>query len=201
LKTKDKILDVAEVMFSEHGITETSLRAITQKAGVNIASVNYHFGSKKNLIQAVFHRLLARFFDAYFAALAGETSVSREQALQAAARAIINQPDGLDYGRRFMKFLQAAYAQQQAHLRRYLQTEFHDEYVLFLGHLAGHGLSKSEQFEFFWRLQFLLGAVMFSISEYRTLDAITDSEYGLRLAQDSLESLFVPTALAILESK
>jgi AcrR family transcriptional regulator len=90
LKTKDKILDVAEVMFSEHGITETSLRAITQKAGVNIASVNYHFGSKKNLIQAVFHRLLARFFDAYFVALAGETSVLREQALQVAVRVIIN---------------------------------------------------------------------------------------------------------------
>jgi len=206
LKTKDKILDVAEMLFAENGITETSLRAITQKAGVNIASVNYHFGSKKNLVQAVFHRLLSRFFDGYFNALKGlgvdsGSRVAREDALRAAARALLNQPEGIPYGRRFTKFLQAAYAQQQAHLRRYLQTTFHDEYLLFLGHLAGHGLSRHEQFEFFWRLQFLLGAVMFSISEYDTLEAITESEYGLRLEVSALEALFVPTALAILDSK
>ena len=47
--TVDKILDAAEKLFAEHGFTETSLRAITSKAGVNLAAVNYHFGSKKFL--------------------------------------------------------------------------------------------------------------------------------------------------------
>ncbi|MFC7159731.1 TetR/AcrR family transcriptional regulator [Pseudidiomarina halophila] len=45
--TKDKILDAAEVLFAEHGFKQTSLRQITAEAEVNLASVNYHFGSKK----------------------------------------------------------------------------------------------------------------------------------------------------------
>lgn len=45
--TKEKILDVAEGLFAEYGFNDTSLRTITSKAGVNLASVNYHFGDKK----------------------------------------------------------------------------------------------------------------------------------------------------------
>jgi len=51
--TVDRILDTAEVLFAQKGFAETSLRAITSKAGVNLAAVNYHFGSKEALIQAV----------------------------------------------------------------------------------------------------------------------------------------------------
>lgn len=48
--TKTRILDAAEKLFAERGFSETSLRLITSKAEVNLASVNYHFGSKKELI-------------------------------------------------------------------------------------------------------------------------------------------------------
>ncbi|HBR95917.1 MAG TPA: TetR family transcriptional regulator, partial [Gammaproteobacteria bacterium] len=43
--TKEKILTTAETLFAEQGIANTSLRHITQAAQVNLASVNYHFGS------------------------------------------------------------------------------------------------------------------------------------------------------------
>ena len=56
--TVERILDVAEILFAEKGFAETSLRLITSKAQVNLAAVNYHFGSKKSLIQAVFARFL-----------------------------------------------------------------------------------------------------------------------------------------------
>ena len=54
--TKDIILDAAEALFAEQGFTSTSLRNITAKAGVNLAAVNYHFGSKNALIAAIFER-------------------------------------------------------------------------------------------------------------------------------------------------
>src|SRR5215475_3768724 len=56
--TKDRILDAAEALFMEHGFEATSLRAITAAAGVNLAAVNYHFGSKQELFQAVLTRRL-----------------------------------------------------------------------------------------------------------------------------------------------
>ncbi|MFQ5736478.1 MAG: TetR/AcrR family transcriptional regulator [Thermodesulfobacteriota bacterium] len=56
--TKEKILDTAERLFSESGYHSTSLRAITGAAEVNLAAVNYHFGSKEALLEAVIERRL-----------------------------------------------------------------------------------------------------------------------------------------------
>lgn len=54
--TLDRILNVAESLLAEKGVHETSVRDITQKAGVNVAAVNYHFVSKDGLIHAVINR-------------------------------------------------------------------------------------------------------------------------------------------------
>src|SRR5690349_7711707 len=56
--TKTRILDAAEQLFMEHGFEATSLRSLTAAAGVNLAAVNYHFGSKEELFQAVLTRRL-----------------------------------------------------------------------------------------------------------------------------------------------
>ena len=56
--TRNRLLDAAQRLFVENGIGTSSLRAITTKAGANLASVNYHFGSKEALIHAVFARSL-----------------------------------------------------------------------------------------------------------------------------------------------
>jgi AcrR family transcriptional regulator len=54
--TKERILDAAEALFSEHGFDATSLRMITAAAGANLAAVNYHFHCKDDLIRAVLAR-------------------------------------------------------------------------------------------------------------------------------------------------
>ena len=58
VETKERILDAAETLFMEHGYEATSLRALTTAADVNLAAVNYHFGSKEELFQAVLTRRL-----------------------------------------------------------------------------------------------------------------------------------------------
>jgi AcrR family transcriptional regulator len=54
--TKEVILDTAERLFAERSYASVSLREITAEAGVNLAAVNYHFGSKDALLLAVFKR-------------------------------------------------------------------------------------------------------------------------------------------------
>src|SRR4051812_43041858 len=56
--TKTRILDAAEQLFMEHGFEATSLRQLTAAASVNLAAVNYHFGTKEELFQAVLTRRL-----------------------------------------------------------------------------------------------------------------------------------------------
>ena len=75
--TKSKILDAAEQRFAVDGFATTSLRTVTADAGVNLAAVNYHFGSKEKLIEAVFARRLRPINDARLRLLdQAEASVS-----------------------------------------------------------------------------------------------------------------------------
>ena len=54
--TKQRILDAAEELFAREGYVATSLRRVTELADVNLAGVNYHFGSKEGLLEAVIAR-------------------------------------------------------------------------------------------------------------------------------------------------
>jgi AcrR family transcriptional regulator len=68
--TRERLLDVAEALFSTQGIGATSLRALTREAGVNLAAVHYHFGSKDALLDAVVGRRAKPVNDERMAALA-----------------------------------------------------------------------------------------------------------------------------------
>jgi AcrR family transcriptional regulator len=68
--TKGRILDAAEKLFARKGFHGASLRGITMEAGVNLAAVNYHFGSKNALIEAIFERRLLPLNKERFARLA-----------------------------------------------------------------------------------------------------------------------------------
>src|SRR5512146_3288335 len=54
--TKAAVFGAAERLFALHGFQNVSVRDITAEAGVNLASVNYHFGSKDALLFEIFRR-------------------------------------------------------------------------------------------------------------------------------------------------
>src|SRR6266498_56063 len=129
--TKERILDAAEALFMEHGFEATTLRAITAAAGVNLAAVNYHFGSKEELFQAVLTRrldrmnqervdLLSRFEDA-----AGEAPVACEKILTALfvpALRIARDPER--GGSNFLRLLGRAYADPAPFIRKFLSEQY-----------------------------------------------------------------------------
>ena len=89
IDTKQKILDSAERLFGEQGYGATSLRQVIAEAGVNLAAIHYHFGSKEELVDAVILRkaepvnrerleMLGR-----LEAEAGDRPVAMEQILEA----------------------------------------------------------------------------------------------------------------------
>ena len=57
--TKAAVFNAAERLFALHGFQNVSVRDITAEAGVNLASVNYHFGSKDALLFEIFRRRAA----------------------------------------------------------------------------------------------------------------------------------------------
>ncbi|WP_310618378.1 TetR/AcrR family transcriptional regulator [Flexibacterium corallicola] len=63
LGTRGRLLDSAESLLAENGLGSTSVRMITEMAGANVAAVNYHFGSKEDLVRAVILRRLSEIDD------------------------------------------------------------------------------------------------------------------------------------------
>ena len=60
LETRKRVIEAATKMFAERGVAQTTLREVTRAAGVNMAAVNYHFGGKEALANAVFADLSER---------------------------------------------------------------------------------------------------------------------------------------------
>lgn len=86
--TKDRILDAAEDLYTEYGFADTSMRELTKLAEVNLAAVNYHFGSKEGLFRA----LIVRRFDTINAerlALLDELEALGEPSLEQVLEALV----------------------------------------------------------------------------------------------------------------
>lgn len=66
---RDRILDIAEALFAEHGFDGVSLRQIAVGAGVDVALANYHFGKKLDLFAAVCERRAADLNESRLSAL------------------------------------------------------------------------------------------------------------------------------------
>ncbi len=53
-KTKEKLIKIAEMLFAERGLEGVSMRDITTASGQkNASALNYHFGSREGLLQAI----------------------------------------------------------------------------------------------------------------------------------------------------
>lgn len=61
--TRARILEAAGALFAESGFAETTGKAIARKAQVDVASINYHFGSRSGLYQAVLSEAHRRIMD------------------------------------------------------------------------------------------------------------------------------------------
>lgn len=189
--TVDRILDTAEVLFAQKGFAETSLRAITSKAGVNLAAVNYHFGSKESLIQAVFERFLDPFC-ARLDSLLGELeskpgTVTLERLLATLSQSALAVQKGEPHRVAiFFRLSGLAYSQAQGHLRRFFREHYGEVFRRFLQQLA-LAVPEVPPMEMFWRVHFALGATIFTLSGMDPLRAICRSDFAVEVLPQQVE--------------
>jgi AcrR family transcriptional regulator len=78
--TRQRLLVTAGEVFAEQGFHNTTVRAICQQAGVNIAAINYYFGSKEELYEAVCNYSLDLYVNKYSPTLGlGENATAPER--------------------------------------------------------------------------------------------------------------------------
>ncbi|WP_454255778.1 TetR family transcriptional regulator [Pseudomonas sp. Marseille-Q8238] len=204
-ETVERILDAAEQLFAEKGFAETSLRLITSKAGVNLAAVNYHFGSKKALIQAVFSRFLGPFCVSLERELDRRQTKPEKASLEELLEMLVEQAlavkprSGNDLSI-FMRLLGLAFSQSQGHLRRYLEDMYGKvfrRYLLLLHEAA----PRIPPLELFWRVHFMLGAASFSMSGIKALRAIAETDFGVDTSIEQVMRLMVPFLAAAMRAE
>ena len=201
--TIERILDSAAALFAERGYTETSLRTITSTANVNLAAVNYHFGSKKALIQAVFARYLRPFcgylndnLDAAEQRRGAPLEVDEAieilfSSLFQSAREIDSNPE------QFMRLLGLAYTQSQDHLRHFIIKEYGETYARFMDILR-RALPDVDPTVFFWRLYFMLGATVFTLSSYKPINNISVADFDQDRSIEDVVSFLIPSITILL---
>lgn len=187
--TKERILDAAETLFAQYGFGGTSLRQVTSQADVNIAAVNYHFGSKENLVNEVFRRRM------------DEMSAQRLHRLQTA---VAERPDDLEAvlaafvepalamaqdrhgGGAFIRVIARAYAEKNDGLRRFLSEQYGNvsrEFAKAVAHCVP-GLTKEE---LYWRFDFLAGALTYAMADFGMIKrpaGVTEADHRQRAADE-----------------
>src|SRR5205814_6303640 len=164
----------------EHGFEATSLRSITAAASVNLAAVNYHFGSKEELFQAVLTRrldpmnhdrltLLTR-----LEAEAAPKALSCEKILTALfIPALTLARDPRRGGKDFLRLLGRAYADPAPFIRRFLS----EQYAVMISRFKaafGRALPQLPKKELTWRLHFVMGALSYTLAGTDALKLIAE---------------------------
>lgn len=187
--TKDRILGAAEELFAQHGFTGTSLRQVTSRADVNIAAVNYHFGSKENLVNEVFRRRMDEMSEQRLAALraAVQTQPGRLEPILAAfvepALAMAQDRHG---GASFVRVIARAYAEKNDALRKFLSDHYGHVLREFAKAITTCVPRLSKE-ELYWRLDFLAGALTYAMADFGLIKrpaGITEAAHRERAARE-----------------
>lgn len=203
--TKARILDAAENIFIECGFEAMSLRQITSRAAVNLAAVNYHFGSKEALIHAMLSRRLDRLNDERlnllerFDAQLGP-GLTCEHVLGAMfIPALHLSRDPQAGGRAFLKLLGRAYTDPSAFIHHFLNghyasvaERFFDAFQRSLPHLPREELG--------WRLHFALGALSSVLAGADTDNLIAEFSQGQTMSDSQLITRLASLMVAALKA-
>ena len=204
--TKARILDTAEQLFAEHGYEGTSLRVLTARAGVNLAAVHYHFGSKQGLFRAVFARRIAPINAERLARLAvleargSERPPSSEELLEAFLAPAVRLMSEGESGQRFLQLVgrMRSATGESAEGMREIFREVEARYApAFLG--AAPHLSMKD---LFWRVFFVIGAMCHTLADPQRMrvttgglcDATDHDEYLRQLVAFAAAGLRAPSA-------
>lgn len=210
-ETQIRILDAAEELFMQHGFEGASMRMLTAKAGVNLAAINYHFGSKDALIEAVFRRRLDPMNVERIAQLdrleqeAAGTPLAAEAIIRAFIGASLRMiEDTRGGGRNFTRLLGRAYTEPAKPIRALIGQMYAPAMERFKAAFM-KALPELPKDELVWRMHFMFGTLAYTLAATDTVQLIAgakpEDRYDARLLEDRLTAFMAAGLLAPLAGK
>jgi AcrR family transcriptional regulator len=192
-ETRTRILDAAEELFMQHGFEGTSMRLLTSRAAVNLAAVNYHFGSKDALIEAVFHRRLDPMNAERIAEL-DRLEAKGTPPTEAIIRAFLGPSlrmfeDAKGGGRNFIRLLGRTYSEPTKTIRALIGQMYAPAMQRYKAALE-RALPQMPAEELVWRMHFMFGTLAYTLAATDTVQLIAgckpEDRYDARLLEERL---------------
>jgi AcrR family transcriptional regulator len=192
LARREKIIDVAEEVFAEHGYAPASLRDIARRGSVNPALIAYYFGSKERLFEEVFKRrgsLIARRWDALLDELqARPTPPGVRELLHAYLTAEFEMKLSGEAGHRFVR-LQARVHDETDPMHFRLRREVYDRATRRYLDALERALPEVAPADIYWRMMFVIGAFLYMMSGVDRLDDLSGGRYIANDVNEMVERL------------
>ncbi len=188
--TAEKILDAAEALFADSGYDGVSLRAITKKAGVELALANYHFGPKEALFCAVVERRAAEINRDRMVLLEKRRgSQEVESIIDAFTRPFLERSQ-LGGGWKSYARLVAQISNSPRWTTVVMSTQFDPVAQNFVSCIK-EALPNSDEKNIYWGFHFLLGAITLTFAETGRIDRLSK---GLCLSTEleEIQAAMVP---------
>jgi AcrR family transcriptional regulator len=201
--TRERILDAGERLFMAHGYEGTSMRLITSEAAVNLAAVNYHFGSKESLIQEVFRRRLDWLNDERMRVLvemeeaAAGKPLKPSQIVDGFFGTLLRMADDKERGGvTFLRLLGRTLTEPSEFIRTFLAHEYAAVMERYKEAFF-KAMPDVPKAEIVWRFHFMLGATSYAIAGTDALRLVTDWQVEEADAVDRVDRL-VPRLMSFL---
>ena len=173
----------------QHGFEGTSMRLLTAKAGVNLAAVNYHFGSKDALIEALFRRRLDPMNAERVAALERLEDFSAENIIRAFVRPSLRLIEDAQGGRNFIRLLGRTYTEPAKPVRVLIGQMYAPTMERFKAALE-RALPQMPRDELVWRMHFMFGTLAYTLAATDTVQLIAgckpEDRHDARLLEERL---------------
>jgi AcrR family transcriptional regulator len=199
--TRSAILAAAERLYADSGFGDVTLRYIVAEAGVNLAAVNYHFGSKDELIAELFvTRSLATNRERLNELKAAEENGGGRAPIEQIFRALVGPtlrgclgPDR--EGATAARFMIRASIESVPPIRRIRNREV-DHLRKFIAAMR-RALPGRDDVELYWALNFALAMSHHTIREKERLTKLSEGQCDLNDVQGIIDRVVSVSVMAL----
>jgi AcrR family transcriptional regulator len=199
--TRTAILAAAERLYADRGFGDVTLRDIVAAAGVNLAAVNYHFGSKDELIAELFvTRSIATNRERLNELKAAEEAGGGRADIDAILRALVGPTLrgclGPDRERSTAaRFMIRASIESVPPIRRIKNREV--DHLRKFAAAMRRSLPDRGEVDLFWGLHFALAMAHHTIRESERLTRLSDGKCDLNDVQAIIERIVAVSVVAL----
>ena len=200
-QTRTAILAAAERLYADRGFGDVTLRDIVAEANVNLAAVNYHFGSKDELIAELFvSRSIATNRERLNELKAAEEQGGGRASIDAILRALVGPPLrgclGPDReGSTAARFMIRASIESVPPIRRIRNREI-DHLRKFAAAMLRAMPTRNET-ELYWGLHFALAMAHHTIREKERLTKLSEGKCDLDDVAGIIERVVAVSVMAL----